>query len=101
MEKENPFGQFGSWERLLYFGKTKDPELTFNRPAWHENVGREVQAAHEEAAIFDQSTFGKIDVIGESASSFLNRVCANKWTALPVRQFIPLCQMSEVDLKVI
>lgn len=78
-EKEKPhFGQFGSWERPLYFGKIKNPELTFCRPSWHENIRREVQAAHEEAAIFDQSTFGKIDVIGTNASSFLNRLCANQ-----------------------
>jgi len=78
-EKEKPhFGQIGSWERPLYFGKTKNSELTFCRPSWHENIRREVQAAHEEAAIFDQSTFGKIDVIGKDASSFLNRVCANQ-----------------------
>jgi len=94
-KKENPhFGQFGSWERPLYFGKTKDPELTFDRPAWHENIGREVQAAHEEAAIFDQSTFGKIDVMGESASSFLNRVCANQMDR-PAGQAIYTAMLNE------
>ena len=45
--------------------------------------GREVLLAHEHAAIFDLSTFGKIRVTGADAESFLNRVCANDMTRGP------------------
>ena len=79
------FGQVYDWERPLYFGKTTEPNLTFGRPDWFEQVGREVANAHERAAIFDQSTFGKIDVKGADASRFLNRVCANQMDRPPGR----------------
>ena len=71
------FGQVFGFERPLYFAKTGEPELTFGKPAWFEQVGREVQQAHERAALFDQSTFGKIRVTGRGAEAFLDRVCAN------------------------
>jgi glycine cleavage system T protein len=71
------FGQFYGWERPLYFNKQREPVLTFSRPDWFDQVAREVAQAHNAAAIFDQSTFGKINVCGKDAASFLNRVCAN------------------------
>jgi len=77
------FGQFHGWERPLYFGKTEEPVLTFNRPSWFDQVGNEVKSAHEAAAIFDQSTFGKVRVTGQHAEGFLNRVCANDMTRPP------------------
>lgn len=69
-------GQFYGWERPLYFGKTTEPELRFGRPDWFENVADEVTAAHHSAAIFDASPFGKIEVEGPDAESFLCRVCS-------------------------
>ncbi len=78
-KNRNPhYGQFGGWERPLYFDKSEEPKLTFDRPVWHSNVEQEVISAHTNAAIFDQSTFGKIEVTGKDACSFLNRLCANQ-----------------------
>ena len=79
------FGQFYGWERPLYFAKSTAPTLTFQRPAWFEAVGREVRFAHRKAALFDQSTFGKIKVHGADAEKFLNRVCANDMAKPPGR----------------
>ena len=79
------FDQVYGWERPLYFDCADEPELTFGRPPWFEQVGREVARAHEGAAIFDQSTFGKIRVEGPDAEGFLNRVCANDMTRPPGR----------------
>lgn len=79
------FGQFFGWERPLYFNKATEPVLTFGRPAWFDQVGREVVQAQQHAAIFDQSTFGKIVVEGRDAEAFLNRVCANDMTRAPGR----------------
>ncbi len=79
------FGQVADWERPLYFNKTTEPQLTFAKPDWFDNVAREVEQAHESAAIFDQSTFGKIDVRGPDACGFLNRVCANQMDRRPGR----------------
>lgn len=79
------FGQFYAWERPLYFNKTSEPKMTFGKPDWFEQVGKEVRVAHEGAAIFDQSTFGKIEVKGDDACSFLNRICANQMDRKPGR----------------
>jgi 4-methylaminobutanoate oxidase (formaldehyde-forming) len=79
------FGQVFGWERPLYFDSDGEPELTFGKPAWFDQVGREVAQAHQDAAIFDQSTFGKIRVAGPDAESFLDRVCANDMTRPPGR----------------
>ena len=79
------FGQFFGIERPLYFGKTEEPALTFGKPAWFDQVGREVASAHEAAAIFDQSSFGKIRVLGAGAEAFLNRICANDMSRAPGR----------------
>jgi glycine cleavage system aminomethyltransferase T/glycine/D-amino acid oxidase-like deaminating enzyme len=72
------FGQAFGFERPLYFGAKGLPTLTFGRPDWFDQVGTEVACAHSEAAVFDQSTLGKIDVFGADAALFLNRVCANQ-----------------------
>ena len=79
------FGQVYGFERPLYFGRTAEPVLTFGKPAWFDQVGREVKQAHERAAVFDQSTFGKIRVTGRDAEAFLDRVCTNDMSRAPGR----------------
>ena len=69
-------GQFYGWERPLYFGKEAAPTMRFGRPDWFDNVRREVAAAHQAAALFDASPFGKIEVEGPDAQAFLLLVCA-------------------------
>ena len=76
-------GQFYGWERPLFFNNTKNPKLTFDKPTWHDQVGKEVEQANKEAAIFDQSTFGKIEVEGKDACKFLNKICANQMDRKP------------------
>ena len=79
------FGQVYGFERPLYFARSEEPLLTFGKPAWFEKVGREVKQAHECAAVFDQSTFGKIRVTGRDAEAFLDRVCTNRMSRPPGR----------------
>ena len=79
------FGQVYGFERPLYFGKTEEPGLTFGKPAWFDRVGREVAQAHEHAAVFDQSTLGKIRVTGRDAAAFLDRVCTGDLSRPPGR----------------
>ncbi|MEO0402365.1 MAG: FAD-dependent oxidoreductase, partial [Pseudomonadota bacterium] len=76
-------GQVYGWERPLYFGKTSEPQMTFARPDWFENVRDEVRAAHEGAAIFDASPFGKIDVTGPDACAFLQTICMRNMDRAP------------------
>ncbi len=76
-EKANAYnGQFFGWERPLYFNVSRSPTLSFEKPDWFAQVESEVMAAHEAAAVFDLSSFGKIDVVGPDAESFLMHVCA-------------------------
>ena len=77
------FGQVYGWERPLYFGKTAEPQMRFDRPDWFENVRGEVLAAHQRAAVFDASAFGKIDVAGADAEAFLLHVCAGYMARQP------------------
>lgn len=79
------FGQVYGWERPLYFGGLGAPEMTFAKPDWFDQVALEVKAAHAGAAVFDQSTLGKIRVEGPDAEAFLDRVCANDMTRAPGR----------------
>ena len=76
-------GQFYGWERPLYFGKTAEPVLRFDRPDWFGAAGREVAAAHERAAVFDLSPFGKIEVEGPGAEAFLQHVSASNMARGP------------------
>ena len=84
------FGQVYGFERPLYFGKSEEPSLTFGTPAWHDRVGREVAQAHEHAAVFDQSSLGKIAVSGRDAGAFLDRVCTNDMSRAPGRAIYTL-----------
>lgn len=57
--------------------------MRFDRPDWFENVAAEVRAAHENAAIFDASPFGKIEVTGPDAEAFLLQTCAGYLASKP------------------
>ena len=84
------FGQLYGFERPLFFGSSGEPVPTFGRPAWFEQVGREVEQAHERAAVFDQSPLGKIRVTGRGAEAFLDRVCTNDMSRPPGRAIYTL-----------
>ncbi|MFK7940911.1 MAG: FAD-dependent oxidoreductase [Roseovarius sp.] len=76
-------GQFYGWERPLYFGKTQEPQMRFDQADWFDNVAAEVEAAHKRAALFDASSFGKIDVTGPDAEAFLMHLCAGHMNRAP------------------
>ena len=76
IDKNAHMGQVFGWERPLYFNKIREPNLTFGKPDWFNNVAEEVSFAHEAAALFDMSCFGKIDIIGPDAEHFLLQTCA-------------------------
>ena len=44
---------------------------------WSPAIGAECLAARDAAALFDQSSFAKIDVRGPGAAAALSRLCAN------------------------
>jgi 4-methylaminobutanoate oxidase (formaldehyde-forming) len=49
---------------------------TFGRPAWLAQVGREQRAARERVALFDQTSFGKLELAGPDAGALLDRLAA-------------------------
>ena len=78
------FGEKSGWERANWFEPNEargDPEL---RPRgwagrlWSPAIGAEHLACRQAAALFDESSFAKIEVSGEGAPEFLERMCANR-----------------------
>ena len=83
VEENAHFGQVFGYERPLYFNKTTEPVLRFDKPDWFDQVGTEVAIAQDGLAITDLSSFGKIDVTGEGAEAALNYICSNDMTRAP------------------
>ena len=81
------FGQRYGAERPLYLDPRShsNTALTFDRPAWFDQVQRECDAARSAVAIFDQSLFGKFLIEGKDAEAVLQRACANDMSRAPGR----------------
>jgi 4-methylaminobutanoate oxidase (formaldehyde-forming) len=74
------FGIKSGWERPNWFTLDRSKpgmEYSFGKQNWFENHRREHLAAREDAAIFDQTSFGKILIQGPDAVSFLQRLGGN------------------------
>ncbi len=77
------WGEKSGWERPNWFEPNAahgDPSL---RPRgwageiWSPAIGAEHAACRDRAALFDETSFAKIDVSGAGAAAFLQRLCAN------------------------
>jgi glycine cleavage system aminomethyltransferase T/glycine/D-amino acid oxidase-like deaminating enzyme len=77
------WGEKSGWERANWFEANAphgDPSL---RPRgwageiWSPAIGAEHLACRSQAAVFDETSFGKIEVIGPGAEAFLQRLCDN------------------------
>src|SRR5437667_1035391 len=78
------FGEKSGWERANWFeanARVGDESL---RPRgwagrlWSPAIGAEHLACRERAALFDETSFAKIDVSGAGAADFLERLCDNR-----------------------
>jgi 4-methylaminobutanoate oxidase (formaldehyde-forming) len=79
------FGEKSGWERANWFepnaAQGGDESL---RPRgwagqlWSPAIGAEHRACRESAALFDETSFAKIDVLGPGAADFLERLCDNR-----------------------
>jgi len=78
------FGEKSGWERANWFepnGKHGDESL---RPRgwagrlWSPAIGAEHRACRETAALFDETSFAKIEIAGEGAAAFLEHLCDNR-----------------------
>jgi 4-methylaminobutanoate oxidase (formaldehyde-forming) len=78
------FGEKSGWERANWFepnGRYGDESL---RPRgwagrlWSSAIGAEHLACRESAALFDETSFAKIEIAGEGAATFLEQLCDNR-----------------------
>ena len=71
------FIETGAWVRAQYYPRAGETD-------WLESVNREVSATRASVGVCDVSTFGKVEIEGPDAAAFLDRVCANTLSTLPV-----------------
>ncbi|HET8968167.1 MAG TPA: FAD-dependent oxidoreductase, partial [Gaiellaceae bacterium] len=78
------FGEKSGWERANWFEPNASRGDESLRPRgwagklWSPAVGAEHAACRESAAIFDETSFAKLEVSGEGAAAFLEQLCANR-----------------------
>ncbi len=70
------FEDVGQWKRPWYFPKAGE--------TLQQAVDRECLATRASVGIMDASTLGKIEVVGNDASEFLNRLYTNAWSKLGI-----------------
>lgn len=69
------------WEQPNWFALPGDEpgyKPSFRRTNWFEPVGRECEIVLNRVGIIDLSPYGKIEVKGKDAASFMDTVCANE-----------------------
>jgi glycine cleavage system aminomethyltransferase T/glycine/D-amino acid oxidase-like deaminating enzyme len=78
------FGEKSGWERANWFESNAAGGDESLRPQgwagklWSPAIGAEHVACRETAALFDESSFAKLEVAGEGAPGFLERLCDNQ-----------------------
>jgi 4-methylaminobutanoate oxidase (formaldehyde-forming) len=78
------FGEKSGWERANWLEPNAARGDESLRPRgwagklWSPAIGAEHAACRDAAAIFDESSFAKIEVSGEGAAGLLERLCANR-----------------------
>jgi 4-methylaminobutanoate oxidase (formaldehyde-forming) len=79
------FGEKNGWERVNYFEPGKPSRRAgpdqrswgWGKPAYFDLVGTEHRAARERVALFDMTSFNKIQVCGPGALALLQRIADN------------------------
>jgi glycine cleavage system aminomethyltransferase T/glycine/D-amino acid oxidase-like deaminating enzyme len=77
------FGEKSGWERVNWYEANAADGDEALRPRgwagklWSPAIGAEHRACRERAALFDESSFSKIEVAGPGAAAFLESLCDN------------------------
>jgi 4-methylaminobutanoate oxidase (formaldehyde-forming) len=74
------FGELAQWERANWFappGVEPVYDYSFGRQNWFPYAAEEHRAAREAVALFDLTSFAKIEVTGPEALQLLQHVCTN------------------------
>ena len=92
------FGEKAGWERVNWFESNASSGDESLRPSgwagqlWSPAIGAEHRACRETAALFDETSFSKIEVSGVGAAEFLEQLCANRVArALGTTTYTQLC----------
>ena len=78
------FGEKSGWERVNWFEPNAVLGNESLRPRgwagrlWSPAIGAEHVACRTSAALFDETSFAKIEIVGKAAADFLERLCDNK-----------------------
>lgn len=78
------FGEKAGWERPNYFESNTAAGSTSTRPRgwagrlWSPAIAAEHLACRSNVALFDETSFAKIEVSGNGAAEALERLCANR-----------------------
>jgi glycine cleavage system aminomethyltransferase T/glycine/D-amino acid oxidase-like deaminating enzyme len=77
------FGEKSSWERPNWFDPYASRGDEGLRPRgwagehWSPAIGVEALACRDAVALFDETSFSKLELSGRGATAFLDRICAN------------------------
>jgi glycine cleavage system aminomethyltransferase T/glycine/D-amino acid oxidase-like deaminating enzyme len=83
-ELDASFGEKSGWERANWFESNAAAGDESLRPRgwageiWSPASGAEHRACREAAALFDETSFAKIDVAGRGAAEFIEMLCDNR-----------------------
>ena len=78
------FGEKSGWERVNWYESNAHAGDESLRPHgwagkhWSAAIGAEHRAAREAAALFDESSFAKLEVSGPGAAELLEQLCDNR-----------------------
>ena len=74
-------GEKSGWERPNWFesnaSQGEAPPSGWAGKHWSSAIGNEHRAAREDAALFDESSFAKLEISGPGALGFLQGLCGN------------------------
>ena len=94
-------GLRAGWEQPNWFALPGDEpgyKPSFRRTNWFEPVGRECDMVLNKVGIIDLSPYGKIEVKGKDAASFIDTIFANELPNVSVLMFSDVketnCQQS-------
>jgi glycine cleavage system aminomethyltransferase T/glycine/D-amino acid oxidase-like deaminating enzyme len=72
------FGETSGWERANWYaepGQRPEYEYSYGPQNWFERAGREHRAARQAVALFDLSSFTKVEVAGPAALAVVQELC--------------------------
>ncbi|MCW3014608.1 MAG: hypothetical protein JWO02_1700 [Solirubrobacterales bacterium] len=78
------FGEKSGWERVLHYAPNERLGDETLRPHgwagkhWSPAIGVEARACREAVALFDETSFAKLEISGPGAATFLERLCSGR-----------------------